>query len=412
MLDTAFSDLLRDDPQAAYPKLREAGVCPVNRSKDGSPAWIIARYDEVRGVLADPRMSLDKRSSRHGFTGFGLPPMLDRNLLNMDDPDHARIRRLAAAAFTPRRTEQLRDRIQAHADRLLDELAAADEADLIAEFAEPLPIYVICDLIGIPAEDGAAFRTWTNALLSKNSAGRDAARAGVAQMIGYLTRLIAARREEPRDDLVTALIAARDGEAGLSEEELVSLLFVILWAGYENSVHLTANSVVSLLAHQEQLEVIRQQPDPHTDAMGRAVEELLRHDQPVTMAIRRFPLEDVEIAGHTVPAGDMVTACLASANFDPERFADAEQLELARDPNPHLAFGHGPHYCLGAPLARLETRIALWTLFHRFPGLRLGVAAEELRWQEDHRQRGLLELPVRLAADVEAEVGAEVEAEG
>lgn len=401
MLDTPFSDLLRDDPQAAYTKLREAGVCPVTRGKDGSPAWIISRYDEVRGVLADPRMSLDKRSSRHGFTGFGLPPMLDRNLLNMDDPDHARIRRLAAAAFTPRRTEQLRDRIQAHADRLLDELAAADEVDLISEFAEPLPIYVICDLIGIPPEDGAAFRTWTNALLSKNSAGssadRDAARAGVAQMIGYLTRLIAARRDEPRDDLVTALIAARDGEARLSEEELVSLLFVILWAGYENSVHLTANSVVSLLAHHEQLEVIRQQPDPHTDAMVRAVEELLRHDQPVTMAIRRFPLEDVEIAGHTVPAGDMVTACLASANYDPERFAAAEQLELTRDPNPHLAFGHGPHYCLGAPLARLEARIALWTLFHRFPGLRLAVAAEDLRWQEDHRQRGLLELPVRLA---------------
>ncbi|HEX4790749.1 MAG TPA: cytochrome P450 [Actinospica sp.] len=402
--ESSFGALLTADPASAYQRLREAGVCPVSRD-DGTPAWVVARHAEVARLLADPALSMDKRSSRHGFTGFGFPPVLDRNLLNMDDPDHARIRRLAAGAFTPRRIEAQRERIKQHVDTLLDGLGARDGADaaepvdLIAGFAEPLPVYVICELIGIPAEDGARFRRWTTVLQSTRREDRDAARAAVGQMIAYLTGLIAARRAEPRDDLLSALIAARDGGERLTENELVSLLFLILWAGYENSVHLVANSVVSLLAQPEQLDVIRRQPDPYGDAMGRAVEELLRHDQPVIMAIRRFPVEDVEVAGARIPAGDMVQLCLASANSDPAVFTEPERLDLARDPNPHFGLGQGPHYCLGAALARLEARIAVWTLFHRYPRLRLAVPAGRLRYKRDYRQHGLLELPVLLTSD-------------
>jgi hypothetical protein len=380
--------------------MREAGVCPVNR-EDGTPAWIVARHADVAELLAHKALSLDKRSSRHGFTGFGFPPVLDRNLLNMDDPDHARIRRLAAGAFTPRRTEAQRERIQHHVDTLLDGLGSTDSAepvDLIAGFAEPLPVYVICELIGVPAQDGENFRRWTTTLQSTHRENRDAARNAIGQMIAYLTGLIAARREEPRDDLLSGLIAARDGGDRLSENELVSLLFLILWAGYENSVHLVANSVVSLLAQPEQLDVIRRQPDPYGAEMGRAVEELLRHDAPVIMALRRFPLENLEVAETLIPAGDMVNLSLASANSDPAVFAEPELLDLARDPNPHLALGQGPHYCLGAALARLEARIAVWTLFHRYPHLQLAVPADELRYKQDFQQHGLLELPVRLVS--------------
>jgi hypothetical protein len=401
--ESSFGALLTADPASAYQRLREVGGCPVTRD-DGTPAWVVARHADVAELLGHPALSLDKSSSRHGFTGYGFPPVLDRNLLNMDDPDHARIRRLASGAFTPRRTEALRERIRHHVDTLLDALGGADPAepvDLIAGFAEPLPVYVICELIGIPAEDGAAFRRWTTVLQSTRREDRDAARTAVGQMIGYLTGLIAARRAESRDDLVSALITARDGGDRLTEDELVSLLFLILWAGYENSVHLVANSVVSLLAQPEQLDVIARQPDPYSHEMGRAVEEMLRHDQPVVMAIRRFPLEDVEVAGTRIPAGDMVQLCLTSANSDPGVFTDPDRLDLSRDPNPHVGLGQGPHYCLGAPLARLEARIAVWTLFHRYPDLRLAVPADRLRHKQDYRQHGLLELPVRLGSEGE-----------
>ena len=396
--ESSFGALLTGDPPSAYQRIREVGVCPVTRD-DGAPAWVVARHADVAQLLANQALSLDKRSSRHGFTGYGFPPVLDRNLLNMDDPDHARIRRLAAGAFTPRRAEEQRERITHHASALLDELDAAGESgpvDLIAHFAEPLPIYVICELIGVPAQDGADFRRWTTVLQSTRREDRDAARSAVGQMIAYLTGLIAAHRAEPRDDLLSALIAARDGGDRLTEDELVSLLFLILWAGYENSVHLIANSVVSLLAQPEQLDVIRRQPDPYSHAMGRAVEELLRHDQPVIMALRRFPLKDIEVAETRIPAGDMVQLCLTSANSDPAVFPDPDRLDLARDPNPHLGLGQGPHYCLGAPLARLEARIAIWTLFQRHPNLSLAVPADQLHYKQDYRQHGLLELPVHL----------------
>jgi cytochrome P450 len=258
-------------------------------------------------------------------------------------------------------------------------------------------VTVICELLGVPAEDGARFRVWTDALSAKRGDRRDA-RAAVGEMLRFLSELIAAKRADPADDLLSAMVAARDGDDRLSEDELISLAFLVLWAGYENSVHVVANAVVSLLAQPAKLEAIRAQPSPHSEAMIRATEELLRHDQPVVNAIRRFPTEDLEIHGTVIPAGDLVLLCLDAADHDPGVFADAARLDLSRDPNPHVAFGLGPHYCLGAPLARLETRIAVWTLAHRLPGLALAAPAGELEAKDDYRQRTYTSLPVRFTA--------------
>jgi cytochrome P450 len=193
------------------------------------------------------------------------------------------------------------------------------------------------------------------------------------------------------------MIAARDGTDRLSEDELLSLAFLILWAGYENTAHLMANATVSLLTHPDQAAALRAEPSPHTEVMGRAVEEFLRHDQPITLAIRRFPVADVELDGVTIPAGDTVLLSPTAANHDAAQFVDADRLDVTRADNPHLAFGYGVHYCLGAPLARLETRVAIWTLLRRFPDLALAVPADRLERKSDYRQHALTALPVVLA---------------
>ncbi|WP_232788984.1 cytochrome P450 family protein [Streptomyces odonnellii] len=381
--------------------MRETG--PVRRiaGPDGLPVWIVTRYDDVRQALADPRLSLDKRHSLPGnYRGFALPPALDANLLNMDPPDHTRIRRFVTQAFTARRTETLREPIRRTADELLDAIAPDGQADLIASYAAPLPITVICELLGVPAGHRRDFREWTDALVAPDPTRPEAMKQAVGGMLGFFTGLLAHKRAEPGDDLLSALIAARDRRADttddatedrLSEDELMSLAFLILFAGYENTVQLIGNATLALLRHPDQLAALR--ADPGRTAA--AVEELVRYDGPALLAIRRFPVEDLVIGGVTVPAGETVLLSLASANRDPHRFPDADRLDLDRDTAGHLALGHGIHYCLGAPLARLETEIALTALLERFPRLALGVPYDELRWRASTRARGLMALPVR-----------------
>ncbi len=392
---------LIDDPYAVYARMRETG--PVRRiaGPDGLPVWIVTRYDDVRQALADPRLSLDKRHSLPGnYRGFALPPALDANLLNMDPPDHTRIRRFVTQAFTARRTETLREPIRRTADELLDAIAPDGQADLIASYAAPLPITVICELLGVPAGHRRDFREWTDALVAPDPTRPEAMKQAVGGMLGFFTGLLAHKRAEPGDDLLSALIAARDRRADttddatedrLSEDELMSLAFLILFAGYENTVQLIGNATLALLRHPDQLAALR--ADPGRTAA--AVEELVRYDGPALLAIRRFPVEDLVIGGVTVPAGETVLLSLASANRDPHRFPDADRLDLDRDTAGHLALGHGIHYCLGAPLARLETEIALTALLERFPRLALGVPYDELRWRASTRARGLMALPVR-----------------
>ncbi|MGI5399735.1 cytochrome P450 family protein [Streptomyces sp. CA-135486] len=383
---------LMADPYVVYARLREAG--PVHRiaGTDGLPAWLVTRYDDVRQALADPRLSLDKRNAAPGgYRGMALPPALDANLLNMDPPDHTRIRRLVSQAFTPRRVAQLREPIRKTADQLLDAIAPHGRADLIASYAAPLPINVICDLLGVAPEDRRDFRAWTDALVAPDPAEPSRAKEAVGAMLAFFTELIARKRAEPADDLLSAMIAVRDEEDRLSEDELMSLAFVILFGGYENTVHLIGNATLALLSHPDQLAALRADPG----RLGGAVEEFARYDGPAPLAIRRFPVEDITIGGVTIPAGETVLLSLAAAHRDPQRFTDPDRLDIGRDATGHLALGHGIHYCLGAPLARMETEIALAALLERFPRLDLDVPYGELRWRPSLRARGLLSLPVR-----------------
>lgn len=380
------------DPYAGYARLRAAG--PVHRitGPDGLPVWLVTRYADVRRALADPRLALDKQHAAPGnYRGFALPPALDANLLNMDPPDHTRIRRLVSQAFTPRRIAALRGPVEQVADALLDAMAPHGRADLITAYAAPLPITVICDLLGVPTEDRHDFRAWTDALVTPDPARPQDARAAVAAMLAFFTALIDRKRAEPGDDLLSDLIAVRDEGDRLGEDELTSLAFLILFAGYENTVHLIGNAVLALLRHPDQLAALR----ADESLVPAAVEEFARYDGPAPLAIRRFPREDVVIGGVTVPAGETVLCVLASANRDPEQFPEPDRLDVHRRETGHLALGHGIHYCLGAPLARLETSVALTALLRRFPELALDVPESELRHRPSLRARGLLELPVR-----------------
>ncbi|MFJ4010940.1 cytochrome P450 [Streptomyces sp. NPDC090026] len=393
-----LADDLITRPYDVYRDLRTTS--PVHRitGTDGQPAWLVTRYNDVRAALADPRLSLDKRHAREGnYRGLALPPALDANLLNMDPPDHTRLRRLVGRAFTPRRVEQLRAPIRATADRLLDALGPRGMTDLIAAYAAPLPITVICELLGIPEGRRRDFRSWTDALVAPDPSQPSAAKEAIAAMLGFLAELLAHKRRSPADDLLSDLIAVRDAEDDrLTEDELMSLAFLILFAGYENSVQLIGNAVLALLENPDQMALLRQDPSRIPDA----VEEFARFQGPALLAIRRFATQALELGGAVIPAGDTVLLSLASANRDPDRFPDPDRLDTSRDATGHLALGHGIHYCLGAPLARAETEIALTALLDRFDNL--DFAGTGLRWRPSMRARGLTALPVRYTSTVAA----------
>ncbi|MFF4694720.1 cytochrome P450 family protein [Streptomyces chattanoogensis] len=388
---------LLDDPYAAYAALREAG--PVHRitGTDGQPAWLVTRYDDVRSAFTDPRLSLDKRhAAPGGYSGFALPPALDANLLNMDPPDHTRVRRLVVKAFTPGRIDALREPVRRIADDLLDAMEErGGQADLIADYAGQLPIIVICDLLGVPQRDRHDFRAWTDTLITPDPTKPQQMKQAIGAMLEFYTGLIATKRAEPGDDLLSDLIAVRDDAAGaaddrLTEDELTSLAFLILFGGYENVVHLIGNAALGLLERPDRLDQLRRNPAD----LPAVVEEFMRYDGPAPLAIRRFAKEDLEIGGVRIPAGDSVLLAVASANRDPARFPDPDRFDHGRDLSGHLALGHGIHYCLGAPLARVETVTALDALIGRFPGLRLALPQAELRRRRSLRARGLISLPV------------------
>lgn len=391
----ALHPVLGADHESVAQRLHaEPGGVHCTQLAGGERVWVVSRYDDVRNLLADPRLALSKKASAAGYQGFGLPPALEANLLNLDGEDHARLRRLVASALTARRVEGLRERVQARADALADGLPDTADgdgvADLVDAYAAPLPIAVICDLLGVPGEQGATLRGYTQVLLAPGEYGPAQMAETLRGIIGLLSGLLAAKRQEPADDLLSAMIAARDGADRLSEDELLSLAFLILFAGYENSVHVISAATARLLADPAAADAVRAEPNPHTPGMNALVDQVLRRDQPGTTAIRRFPTEDVALDdGIVIPAGDTVLLSVSSANHDPHATAG------------HVTFGHGVHYCLGAPLARLEVRIALWTLLTRAPDLTLALPAQDLLWRSSHRQRALAALPVRLGKVLE-----------
>jgi cytochrome P450 len=392
---TATADGAR---HAVYAALAALG--PVHRivAPAGGPAWVVTGYDAARSALTDPRIV--KGGAGHSAYSELLPPdvadAVNHHLLTLNPPDHGRLRRLVSAAFTRRRSELLAPRIQQITDQLLAELAELDDGgpvDLLAEFAYPLPITVICELLGIPEADRDRFRRWTGPVMLGHLAEFENYAICITELVHYLRELLALKRQHPADDLLSALVTVRDEGDRLSENELTSMVFLLLIAGHETTVNLIANGVRALLTHPAQLAALRAVPD----LMEAAVEELLRFDGPLQSAVPAQTAEAVELAGVLIPANQVVIISLLAANRDPKRYPDADQLDLFRPDSANLAFGHGIHHCLGAPLARLEARIALTSLITRFPDLHLAVPPDKLDRHPGLLMNALTTLPLHLS---------------
>ncbi|PJN21422.1 cytochrome P450 [Kitasatospora sp. CB02891] len=382
----------RRDPYPLYARMRRES--PVHKSDQG--IWYLTRYADVETALGDLRLSNDRDRMTRAYEALGgnlkafsrLTDRLGRVMTNTDPPDHARLRKLANRAFTARRVEALRDSIQRIVDRLVDEAIAAGPAmDLIEAVAVPMPMSVTCELFGIPPEDRPQVETWFQRF-GRLGEDIDKSEEAIDQYEDYLSGLIRQRRTEPGDDLISALVATQEHDDRLTDSELLSTCFVLITAGTETTTHLVGNAVLALLRHPDQLARLRADPG----LIRGAVDELARYDT-VTQAIVRVVAEDLDIGGRTLREGELVYLFLGSTNRDPERFEDPDRLDLSRPGNRHLSFGHGPHFCLGGPLAKLQAEVAIGTLARRLPHLRLADEAA-LDWRPNPLQRRLTALPL------------------
>jgi len=386
------------DPYPFFACLREtAPVCRVILP-GRQTAWLITRYDDVAAALKDGRFAKDPnnaltpdQAARQPWVPKMFRP-LTRNMLDLDLPDHTRLRGLVQKAFTPRLVERMRERVASLTGELLDAALRRGRFDLIRDYALPIPTTIISEMLGVPAGDRHRFHRWSEVIVATSPSGPGMAKAipSVFFFLRYIRRLVRARRAEPRDDLVSALAKAEEAGDQLSEDELLAMIFLLLVAGHETTVNLIGNGALALMRHPGQMERLRGDPS----LVKTAVEELLRYESPLATATERFAREDIPIGSVVIPRGELVYAVLASANRDPRQFPEADTLDVAREPNRHLAFGLGIHYCLGAPLARLEGEIAIPALLRRAPGLRLAVPPERLGWRRGLVLRGLESLPV------------------
>ncbi|MEV8504755.1 cytochrome P450 [Actinoplanes sp. NPDC051475] len=386
-----FSEPDRLDLDPLYARLRRTDPVTRVRLPFGEEAWLATRYQDVRTLLGDPRFS------RAASVGRDEPRTTSQQvgggLLAMDPPDHSRLRRLVAKAFTARRVEELRPATTAIANELIDAMTAAGPpADLVEHFATPLPVRVICRLLGVPTTDQELFRTWSEAIVSTTSLSPERIEEYIGNLHAYMASLIAQRRVAPTEDLIGALVQARDDDNDrLSEEEMVELAAGLLAAGHETTVTQIPNFVYVLFTNPPKLAELRADPD----LVPAAVEELLRYvPLGAASAFARYATEDVELSGVLIRAGEPVLGSLSAANRDGEVFTDPDGLDFARGANPHLGFGHGVHHCLGAQLARMELQVALRTLLGRLPELRLAVDEKDLPWKSGLLVRGLRAMPV------------------
>ncbi|MFD9691409.1 cytochrome P450 [Kitasatospora sp. NPDC059146] len=392
VLDAAF----KADAPARYARLRELG--PIHRAEfqPGLEGWVVVGHDLARTALTHPGLLKDATPAADALDAAGFvlhrPAVgLGAQMMEADPPEHTRLRRLAAAAFTPRRTAELAPRIEQIAHRLLDALPPAGTADLVEAYNAPLPATVIAELLGVPAAHHRDFRHWSAQALRPASPEH---RPALAALHHLLADLVAAKRRHPQDDLLSALVSVRDREAGrLTEEELVGTALMLVVAGHESTVNLLGNAQLALLQHPDQLRRLRERPE----LLPGAVEEFLRHDTSVERSTNRYAAQDLDLGGVRIPRGGVVVVALGSAGQDAPQTGsgDPAALDVARPDARHLAFGHGIHHCLGAPLARLEATIALRVLLARVPELELAVPVDSLDWIGSGIIRGVLTLPVR-----------------
>ncbi|NEA39884.1 cytochrome P450 [Streptomyces sp. SID11385] len=378
------------DPYTVYTAARSGRpVEVISSGPTRRSSYLITGYAEAREALGDARLSKDtaaffagKESSRT------LHPALAHNMLASDPPEHTRLRKLVTGAFTTGAVAALRPAIARITDELLDEWAPGEPFDFVARLAVPLPVAVICELLGVPDEDRPSIRRWSAELFTAGAPNAiDAASHSLAT---YMTELVASKRAHPGTTLLDRLIAAHDGDDALTEEELVSLAVLLLVAGHETTTNFLGNALLALLLHPAAKGSLRE----HPDQIPAALDELLRFDSPVSTATFRFTTEPITLGGTDIPAGHPVLVALGAANRDSARFSEPDHLDLDRDATAHLAFGHGIHRCLGAPLAKAEAEIVLGAVLRRHPSVRLAVAAQDVQWRRTRLVRGLAALPL------------------
>jgi cytochrome P450 len=402
------SPSIKADPYKEFERIRTEDPVHLVTLPGQRQGWLITGYEDAERALRDQRFVKDvSKALSPAEIASQFPWLKDQDqgedhnqanrifghgLLNSDPPDHTRLRALVNVAFTPRMIERWNKRIVNIANTLLDAVQAQGQMDLVNDFAYPLPMTVITEILGVPKEDQAKFRQWSNTLIEASGDPKDIQQRTeqIREFRDYLYYLINEKRKQPADDLLTRLIETEEVGDKLTEEELISMVSLLLIAGHETTVNLISNGTLALLQHPDQKEKLQHDPS----LIKSAIEEFLRYHGPLMTATQRWAREDFEFGGQQIHQGDYVVVVLASANHDPQKFDHAEMLDITRKDNAHLAFGKGIHYCLGAPLARLEGQIAIQTLLKRLPDLHLAVPEQELVWRPGALIMGLRALPV------------------
>ncbi|WP_434750961.1 cytochrome P450 family protein [Paenibacillus amylolyticus] len=384
-----FTASFTQNPYPVYEKLRKDAPLFKVMFPQGEFGWMITRYEDAVQILKDSRFSKDM-VKRYGSEGQSI---FSSNMLFSDPPDHRRLRGLVQKAFTPKLVEDMRNHIQSIADNLLNNLPSQETMNLIDDFAFPLPIIVISEILGVPLEDRDKFRMWSNTFIDASTAkNTELLLQHKQEFIEYLTDWFAKVRKEPGQDLISQLVIAEESGEQLTERELLSVVSLLIIAGHETTVNLIGNGMLALLEHPEQRNLLIQQPE----LIHQAIEEMLRYNGPVEFSTSRWASEDMEFRGQQIAKGELVVVALDSANRDEEQFKDPDVFDITREKSAHLAFGKGIHLCLGAPLARLEGEIAVSTLLNRFPNMRLQNDVDTLEWRPGMIVRGVKEIPVQL----------------
>jgi hypothetical protein len=384
-----FDDQYLADPDATYTELHRRGPVHRIRTPEGTPAWLVTRYDDVRQMLGDPRLARNIRYASDIYRAMPLPSEFSfESVATVDGAEHRRLRKFLNQAVSVSRFRAMRPRIEEITTGLIDAMGTSGRTDLITALAAPLPITVIADMLGVPPADRARFRSWTDGLLGLDA--ELASHAGAA-MYAYLGGLIGRKRAEPTGDVLSEWVHGVDEEGRpLDDNDLLGLAFMALLGGYDTTVGTIASSVLILLGNPDLMARLRREPARLPDA----VEEFLRFYGPVHTAVRRFTTEDVPVADQVIPAGETVLLSMGAAHRDPTHFPDPDRVDVGRGKVPHLAFGNGPHYCPGAEFGRTEVRVVLGQVLRRLPGLRLAVAPEQIAWRRAYQIRVPLALPV------------------